>query len=811
VNQFGDYRQKRQGKHCYLGKDNTCDHYENSNNDNGQIRVAPFGSFATQEVCTFASDVDMCVWGVVKEEHTPELEFIASDNKNECDGSDEDLDDNSGHILRENGLVLTESSLLRTMDAMQAAAHSEYERTEGRPVSVDTSEQQESSEPNNLLEEASSKADECLFFIDRAGEGVESDYNISAEAVEKTISEEGVRDQGVNSDEKTKNAIKNQPSQSELRNIGEGYCNDITVGTFEKFEKDVTSDFRFVIDVEGVKEFGGDLKDLNESNEQSCNKNHEKKSKEKIWSYCAKNEQNDAGKESQTYLKVNPYVKKNSPPKESDDRISDTQFEELEEGTFSAFGDSMANAIGVHDESSSNDEIIIDDDDDDSADKLSTFYSRQEAVSDNDTGDNIEKQTSNVFETGLSCDSENSVEEIINSITNHSEKALMELSLTSDEQNPEATSNSILKPSFGPTGKTRNKVISVLRSLTNHLRKSSFTHTIECRSRAKVPIINCSTRTGFEGDIAIGGHNGVDTSHYAFSQVNRFISFAPTVLLLKIVMFQQGLDKPFTGGLGSYKLYVLVAYHIEQHIARGGKDRPSEILISLLFRYGRVDVCDKMTTDLESIKIRQDLISSDGGICDLSNAFRIADCVGMFNECYKRLLERVDHAGELDKTNGGGNFGSVSYLSSIVDCFRLKQARDASERRSSFCDGIRRPTARDDPGKVNHVRRIGQIFTKHGLNQTPQNSKRTSITKNESSSKKARLSNDLQIPSSKGNFKRGPRGGIIPSIRPDIEAMQSLRSKPESELMLRASKNRKNKKKQTRDTALRNYASRNSF
>ena len=27
-------------------------------------------------------------------------------------------------------------------------------------------------------------------------------------------------------------------------------------------------------------------------------------------------------------------------------------------------------------------------------------------------------------------------------------------------------------------------------------------------------------------------------------------------------MTQQGLDKPFTVGLGSYKLYVLVAYHV---------------------------------------------------------------------------------------------------------------------------------------------------------------------------------------------------------------------------------------------------------
>ncbi len=39
-------------------------------------------------------------------------------------------------------------------------------------------------------------------------------------------------------------------------------------------------------------------------------------------------------------------------------------------------------------------------------------------------------------------------------------------------------------------------------------------------------------------------------------------SFSPFFLLLKIVMAQKGLDKPYTGGLSSCKLYVLVAYHV---------------------------------------------------------------------------------------------------------------------------------------------------------------------------------------------------------------------------------------------------------
>ena len=41
-----------------------CDEQEEEEEET--IYVAPFGSFATQQVCTFASDVDMCLWGVVK-------------------------------------------------------------------------------------------------------------------------------------------------------------------------------------------------------------------------------------------------------------------------------------------------------------------------------------------------------------------------------------------------------------------------------------------------------------------------------------------------------------------------------------------------------------------------------------------------------------------------------------------------------------------------------------------------------------------------------------------------------------------------
>ncbi len=78
------------------------------------------------------------------------------------------------------------------------------------------------------------------------------------------------------------------------------------------------------------------------------------------------------------------------------------------------------------------------------------------------------------------------------------------------------------KASFGPTGQTRTLVIAALRTLSRKLWKSDIVQSVELRRHARVPIIALNTKLGFEGDIALGGHNGTDTSHYASGQASRF-------------------------------------------------------------------------------------------------------------------------------------------------------------------------------------------------------------------------------------------------------------------------------------------------
>jgi hypothetical protein len=163
------------------------------------------------------------------------------------------------------------------------------------------------------------------------------------------------------------------------------------------------------------------------------------------------------------------------------------------------------------------------------------------------------------------------------------------------------------------------------------------------------------------------------------------------------------------------------------------------------------------------------VLRCDGGMVELTPVFRLSDCVDMFRECHDRIV----------KANVGGDTVKKSYLSSVIDCYRLREAREASNRRSMIDDERIRPLiACHDPGDMYDSRGVGTIFSKNNAQE---------------------------------NLKRGPRGGIVPKMRPDLEAKKSLKGNCYGEIIQRAMKNRKNKKKQTRDAPLKQLASRLSI
>jgi len=428
-----------------------------TNDQEDEISVVPFGSFATQSVCTFASDVDMCLWGVVKGDKEPEhVTFVDADTENR---------QKNAYVLegdqhqRVECPLLTESSLLRTMEAIQNASQKGTKQSGQNDASSSERKEESHSLPDN-------NNNNDLFFIDRVGESIDD-------------------------------------GEVELKNDNCEEKNIPVTGSIPAPKKG----FQFEIDLAGVKELGGDVVDLDNctgikeknarSRESSSDNLHQKpsepaKTEQSSDEVCKKNDESKemeiAGKTKETAIEI-------------DESICD--------------GD---------DDGDESDVIVIDSEDDDDADKLASYYSRQSNSSANGNVNNTSTSPIDLLnEDDSSCelsrlDVDDSDDDDAHKLPQEQENEVMELSLTSGQTSQQP----LTKPVIGPTGKTRNKVVSVLLSLTNQLRRSSFTHTIECRSRARVPIINCSTRTGFEGDIAIGGHNGVDTSLYAMSQVNRF-------------------------------------------------------------------------------------------------------------------------------------------------------------------------------------------------------------------------------------------------------------------------------------------------
>jgi hypothetical protein len=294
----------------------------------------------------------------------------------------------------------------------------------------------------------------------------------------------------------------------------------------------------------------------------------------------------------------------------------------------------------------------------------------------------------------------------------------------------------------GPQGYVRTQVVRVLSTLSNTLRKKCHSRHMHLQSvtlikTAKVPIIKLQTTYGFQVDIAVGGY-GTDTSLYAKEQIKLFpYSFTPVVVFLKMLLSQHHLDEPFTGGLGSYKLYILVADHIHRHLqfqqeqrrrrrddhpdaveqrgrdgmdSRGDGDQdhhPFEMLYTFLYRYGYGnddDNCrprkrtkmnhsnDATTTttadtpilfechNYPTTKLHQHIpfMAYDGTTCaDLSNVYKLHDCIALFRLCYNRLKNQIQNmAAQIPPTVSSHPHHSSSLFAHVICPFQLQSDRE---------------------------------------------------------------------------------------------------------------------------------------
>ena len=214
----------------------------------------------------------------------------------------------------------------------------------------------------------------------------------------------------------------------------------------------------------------------------------------------------------------------------------------------------------------------------------------------------------------------------------------------------------------------RKDVVKALRAIARKIAACRWCSSIECRSKAKVPIINFVTSFGVEGDVGCGGSMGVDTSDYSTKLVNQYPGvFEPLVLIMKMLLRQADLDKPFTGGIGSYKLYVMIAHHLEQE-SEGRKTLPpiSAVFIAFLDRFRRGGKGELKT---------QSIIRASGGVAEFKGNFRISEVSAILARAWACTSMCI-------KVAAGYKGKGFSYIACLVDHAFLRRERNTSIRKA---------------------------------------------------------------------------------------------------------------------------------
>ncbi|CAM9952540.1 unnamed protein product [Pylaiella littoralis] len=183
----------------------------------------------------------------------------------------------------------------------------------------------------------------------------------------------------------------------------------------------------------------------------------------------------------------------------------------------------------------------------------------------------------------------------------------------------------------------------------------------EFRGNAKVPIIAMlDASTGVDCDVGWAGDGeGGDCwedpadapgpAHFARMFPG---TFRPLTSFLKVFMRQRGLDKPFTGGVGSFKLYALIASHLQGcGCGRAPQQQQQQqhdlgdLLLSFLSHYSHTS--EKRLTPRTVLHVR-------GLTIDLGSASKAPAAAKDFGRAFEALSFAISEE-EASRINGIGN------------------------------------------------------------------------------------------------------------------------------------------------------------
>ena len=194
-------------------------------------------------------------------------------------------------------------------------------------------------------------------------------------------------------------------------------------------------------------------------------------------------------------------------------------------------------------------------------------------------------------------------------------------------------------------GSSRSTRGATLRRIGEALRQTEWATHVDVREHARVPIVNFKDgQTGLEVDISLAAAAGLpaETTALVASLREEHTALEPLALILKVLLEQAGLNQPYTGGLGSFKLYVLIAHYLTQRNAAGqpwgrrqalGPGSLAELMLGLLrhaaenFRWGASLRCrGDIVVDFADVYRQR----SGGGLLRVpAGAARGRDCTAM--------------------------------------------------------------------------------------------------------------------------------------------------------------------------------------
>ena len=224
-----------------------------------------------------------------------------------------------------------------------------------------------------------------------------------------------------------------------------------------------------------------------------------------------------------------------------------------------------------------------------------------------------------------------------------------------------------LSPSSGDTN-------PILRRLADLLRATKWTHRVDLRLKATIPILHIwlvsdpkggtEKKMGcLEVDVSLLKSDGVSAgkskngncsiecgTNFVRQSCRKFPNlFIPLVLFVKTMLWQLGLDVPYSGGLSSFKLYVMVATHlIEERRKNRSIKRLDVLLLSFLNHYG---VNARRNLQRNTVLKVPYVSALSMSVVRFQNVRRLSRIIAAFKVAHHRLVthQKLEHVLHIDQ------------------------------------------------------------------------------------------------------------------------------------------------------------------